>query len=260
MSYPEYDYETGPSDSPCPDCVESPQPPQISQVILSALRDPLFLVVCILTSVSCLCSLSGSGLPLLDILTTVFLWLTYAKSRENIADANHLRCVSGVLYAKYIINYILASLVLFLGLILAVSYNVFSSLLFDYMSSFTDVLAESGLGTSILTVLASLSGMLLLWICIVGCALLVLGNIFIVRYLHGFTKSVHLSLSSGTLALKHVSAAKIVLFIIGGFSALDCLGSLADGLQYSFISSGASAGAAIISGLLIQKYLSQENI
>ena len=69
--------------------------------LLPALKDPLFLVVCILLSISCLLSLSAGSVPLIDILITVFLWLTYAQARKDIADAGHLRCVSGALYAQY---------------------------------------------------------------------------------------------------------------------------------------------------------------
>ena len=86
--------------------------------LLPALKDPLFLVVCILLSISCLLSLSAGSVPLIDILITVFLWLTYAQARKDIADAGHLRCVSGALYAQYVIVYVVAGLLLVVGVIL----------------------------------------------------------------------------------------------------------------------------------------------
>ena len=67
----------------------------VADRVLPALKDGIFLAICILMSASCLISLSMDSIPLINILATVFLWLTYAQSRKDIVDAKHLRCVSG---------------------------------------------------------------------------------------------------------------------------------------------------------------------
>ena len=63
------------------------------------------------------------SVPLIHILITVFLWLTYAQSRKDVADAEHLRCVSGAVYAQYVIVYVAAGLCLLAGVIFAVSFS-----------------------------------------------------------------------------------------------------------------------------------------
>lgn len=249
--------------SPCPNCGADIQPEAASQNtaaqrILCALKDNLFLVICILTSVSCLLALAADGLPLLDILTTVFLWLTYAQSRKDIADAKHLQCVSGTIYARYVINYVLAGLLLVMGFIFAFAFSFLAEdpdFMDTLLSGFVDM--DDSI-TAFVSMFASLSGGLVAFLFALISALVVVANIFTMRYIHRFAKSVYQSVESGTLELKHVNAVQILLFIISGCCALSALPALTSSELISGLSSGVSCAAALLAGLLIRKHLTSE--
>lgn len=241
----------------CPQCQMETQPNPAAQKILSVLKDPLFLVICILMSVVSGLPLMSGRLEVIDILITVFLWLVYAQSRKGIADVKHLRCVSGTVYADYVITYVAAGLVLVLGMIFTVAFGViastpafFETLLSGYTDTNYAALAQA---------IASISSGVILFAFLLAAAIIVVLNIFSTRYFHRFAKSVYQSIGSGTLDLKHTTATKIWLFIFGGLAGLSCLSSLAGGQLLPMLSSGAGSAASIFAGILIHKYLSDES-
>ncbi len=91
--------------------------------LTETLKHPLFLVICILVSVSTglnfLSQLSeidaslseGSLLPL-RILFTIFLWLCYAKACKGAVPTGNLRQVSGTFFALQMIGYVMAGVLL----------------------------------------------------------------------------------------------------------------------------------------------------
>lgn len=243
----------------CPQCGNRTQisvVPQTSaaQRILSALKDPMFLIICILMSASSLLSLSNGDLPLLNILTTVFLWLTYAQSRKDIADAKHLRCVSGTVYAEYVINYVLAGLVLVLGVILAVAFSFLANSP-EFLETLLFGVVDADSMTQLSGIFASLSGWVLFFICALLSAIIVVLNLLSLRHIHQFVKSVYQSLETGTLKLQAVRKAQIWLFIFAAFSATGVLSSFSDGNLMVTLSEIASCGTPLLAALLIRKYL-----
>lgn len=243
----------------CPKCGAGPQPVAVSQnpaavAILAALKDKLFLVVCILMSASCILSLAADGLPLIAILSTVFLWLAYAQSRKDIADPKHLRCVSGTVYAEYVILNVVAVLVLVMGMIFAVAFGSLAGNL-----AFVDTLLEGFIEmddsiAELAGIFSLVSGGVLMVIFTLAAVMIAVLNIFSLRYIHRFAKSVYQSIENGVLELKHVGAAQTWLFIFGGFSALSALGTLGEDPVTS-LGNSVHAAIFIISGLLIRKYL-----
>lgn len=245
-------FENEQSYTVCPQCQTEVRPNPAAQAILGALKDPLFLVICILLSVTAALSLVAGNLPVIEILFTVFLWLVYSKSSKGVADANYLRCVSGTVYANYVITYVAAILVAVMGLILTAALKMIVEdpfMLEELLSEFSDVdyAAISGLLTFVP------SSILLVAFLIAAAAIIVM-NIFSNRYIHRFAKSVYQSIQTGNLNLKHANVAMVWLFIFGGVNGLSCLSSLANGLLLA-LGSAANCGACIIAGLLINKYL-----
>lgn len=246
----------------CPNCGANTPSTAGSQspaarTILKALTDPLFLVICILMSVSCIMSFAAEGVPLIEILLTVFLWLTYAQSRKGIADAKHLRCVSGTVYAKYVLNYVAAALVLVVGVIFTVAFGYLVSDPTILETVFLDLVDEETYQT-LVQVLPTVPSTLILVVFAAISAVVVVVNIFTLRYIHRFAQSVYQSIETDSLDLKHTTAAQVLLFIVGGASVITCLSALADGDISALVGSAASSGIAIISGLLIRKHLINE--
>lgn len=226
--------------------------------ILPVLRDPLFLVVCILLSVTCLMSLTAGSVPLINILITVFLWLTYAQARKGIADASHLRCVSGAVYASYVISYVLAILVLVIGVILAVALNAISGSMAGLWDAVMGELAQEEAFAFLMAVLPSVSGAVIIALCFIVALLVMVFTLFTMRYLHRFAKSVYRSIEQGADELKYVKAAKVVLFILGGLTVCSGLASLGKGQFVGFIADASSSGTSIIAGMLVHKHLKPE--
>ena len=237
----------------CPQCQAQIQQNPAAAKILPALKDTLFLVVCILMSVSCVISMALNNLPLINILITVFLWLTYAQSKKGIADAKHLRCVSGAVYANYVITYVAAGIVAVIGAVLALALGF---LLSD--PTILETLTAEFAGVDLAPVVEMISfvpsGVIMAIFLIVAAGIVVL-NIFSQRYIHRFAKSVYQSIETGKLDLQHTNAAKIWLFIFGGISILSSLSSLSDGQFLLVLSGVAESGACIFAGILISKYL-----
>lgn len=253
------DFESEQSYAYCPNCgtkaptaADSQSP--AGQTILKVLTDPLFLVICILMSVSCIMALSADGIPLIEILLTVFLWLTYAQSRKGVADAKHLRCISGTVYAQYVINYVVAVLVLVTGVIFSVAFAYLAGNPEFLETLFLDLLDDEPYQL-LMQILPTIPGGLVLAIFVLASAIVIVVNIFTLRYIHRFAQSVYRSIETGCLDLKHTTAAQVLLFIIGGATALGCLSALADNSISALVGSAASSGIAIIAGLLIRKHL-----
>ena len=248
-------FEAAQTNEVCPQCGERLIPEQapisaLKAKLLPALRDPLLLVLCILMSVSCFLSLSFGALPLINILITVFLWLTYSQANKDIADASHLRCVSGALFAQYVLNFVTAGLLLVLGVILAIVFSAVSSGLPDLWGELGQF---EGLGT-IAQLLSSFSGAAFLIICSLGAVLLVVFNLFTMRYLHKFVQSVYRSVEQDADRIKHAKAATIVLFIMGGLLAVSTLTCLISYDLNDGIINAANCSCYIVGGLLVHKH------
>ena len=250
-------YESAQDFTYCPECGFAAPTPTVSQTgsqpILSALKDPLFLVLCILTSVSCIFSLAAGSVPLINILITVFLWLTYSQAHKGIADAKHLRCVSGAVYAEYVITYVAAGIVAVCGLIFAAALNFMADnpdYLQTLISEFVELDEEI---TAILPMISSISGGVIAVAFFFIAVLMVVFNIFSLRYIHRFAKSVYQSVEKNSMELIHLGAAKGWLIVITVFSGIGLLGALGD--LTAMITNASTFGATLIPVLLINKYL-----
>lgn len=257
MENEERSFEPQKEYAPCPE-EEIITPVQtVADKVLPALKDSLFLVICILMSVACLTSLSLGNLPVIEILATVFLWLTYAQASKNIVDTKHLRCISGTVYAQYVITYVVAGLLFVFGIIIAV---VFSFVLQDpeLANSIQSAFYELNDTAAILSgLLLAGSGILVMVVFAILAGLAILVNIFMIRYIHWFIKSVYKSVDAGILDLKYVTAAKVCLFIISGCSGISALSALPS--MTAVLYNAATCATCILAGLLIRKYFSGKN-
>lgn len=246
----------------CPQCgapqetdLISPNP--AAQKVLQVLKDPWFLIICILVSANCILSLSADGLPIISILMSVFLWLVYAQSRKDVADHTQLRNVSGTVYAQYVLTYVAAGLVLLAGVICMAAFNVLyadpyyiNELLGEFIELDDNVYA-------LFNMAGVLSGSILMVIFAFAAIVVVVFNIFSLRYIHQFAKSVYQSIDTGVLELKYANAASIWLYVFGAISGVGALPILS-GEFASGLASGANCAACILAGLLIRRHFLEE--
>ena len=226
-----------------------------AQKVLKALQNPLFFVLCILTSVSCAAQLIESGPNVISILFTIYLWLVYAKSRKGIADVSHLRAVSGTVYAQYIVVNVVAIFLIVVGGICGLA---FGALMSDpsFLSELTDLIPSEAAFASDL--LASASGVILFVVFALLGGLMLVFNWFSYRRIHRFAKSVYKGVESGTLALDHAKSTCTWLYVLGIFSGISLLGNLSSGDLISIASGCASCAAPIIAAVLIKQHLMTE--
>lgn len=265
----------------CPNCLyESEQPftycPQCGAQVLAdfvpavnpaasrllpLLKDNMFLAICVLISVTTVISFD-----VISILLTIFLWLTFAKSRKNIVDANHLRQISGTIYASYVLNNVASIILIVCGAIYTalIGYAIYSSpgsldlienSLTFYIPEFADTLPfKENLPQFINGVFIIAMGIVFF----VGGIVSLLINVLGFRKIHRFIKSVHIGVSTNNYELAYLAAAKNWLIFFAVIRCLSTVTALGTGLSDA-LATGSQAAAIIISVILIKKYLMSNN-
>lgn len=202
---------------------QSPQPQPMfynngNERILAFFKDTLFLVVTILFSVSVLCSLFRLSLPVIEILYTIFFWIIFVAAKKNAVATNQIKWLSGTTFAKIILNYVAAGLVLVLGFIAMAGVSALGGAARGYGSY--GAAAASAAGSV---------GIIVLVVCIVIAAVIVVITIFGIRPVQKFTQSAYKSLEAGSLMVIKPGTAKVWLMIFGIVKGLSAIGSLASG-------------------------------
>lgn len=260
MKCNEYGYESSEQFVYCPHCSAPTQGPPVSEntaatTVLAMLQDKLFLFLCIAVAASCILSISAGGLPLLHILITVFLWLAYADAQKGTVNTEHLRSVSGTVYAQYVINHVLAVLILVMGVLFAVLFHSVADLA-TVRQSLLEVIADFGLAIDLNAILA-LSGTVVLIAFALVAVLIEVFNILSLGKIHRFLKSLYTGVRAGKLELKSLSGARVWLLILGICSGLGMLDMLTD--PFAALSSAASCATCILAWILIGKHLTDKN-
>lgn len=232
--------------------------------IFALLKDNLFLVVCILLTVSAATSVISGGIPLFTILIAIFLWCIYSSAQKGFVNENQLRNISGTVYASYIVTNVLAGIFVFLGLLMSVMSSFLSSL------KLSDILNELSLEFNEFDVdisdflydlpqnIVSIIGILLAIMFIFIAAAILVFNILGIRKIHRFIKSVYMGVMYQNPNFEKVNAAKNWILVFAIFIGISALFSLTDSLL-AFASTGCQSATLILVYILIDKYLTVKN-
>ena len=220
--------------------------------ILPALKDTLFLVICILMTVSCGLSIIGGNIPLIAILLTVFSWLVYSAAKKDIADTKNLRSISGTVYASYIVMNVCAGIFIVCGLLFGA---VFSSIA-DSMDLIMDEIGPMDEATRLVfDLLFSGSGWIIAFVFLFMAGIILLINLLGYRKIHRFAKSVYVSIENhNPNMIEYADATKTWLWVFGIFGAVGALFSITSGV-IATLAAGCDAAVAIIAAILIKKYV-----
>ena len=229
--------------------------------VLTSLKDSLFLILCIAYSVSTAFLLFDGGVPVIEILITIFLWITFAKSRNGIASREHIRCISGTIFASYVVNYVIAGSMAFAGLVVMIFGAGGSGFIADILQS---AFREAGFGFYNRFIGGFIAGAAIIFgiVLIVGAAVVAVINYFSTRSIHLFVQSVYNSIGGGQTCIVMANTAKTWLMVLG---ILDAVGAVASLFGHNssilqFIALGAGAAAKIIGSILIEKYYNNINL
>lgn len=226
----------------------------IAETVLSCVKDPLFLTLVILNTVSCGAALLCGSLPLLSVLATIFLWIVYAKGRKGIADAESLRSLSGTVFANYIITYVLVGLIVVCAFLFAALLSIIQnggSLALDEIVNGLSI-AEAEYIDLIESIL-SISGVTVMILFLIVAILVFLFNFFGFRKIHGFIKSVYQNVQSGITDVRFAKAAKNWLVVFAVLTGISVINSIGTDIVLA-LANGCHVAVLILSSVLIGKY------
>ncbi|MGN1319717.1 MAG: zinc-ribbon domain-containing protein [Acutalibacteraceae bacterium] len=233
----------------------------VKQKILNIFKDKLFLVLCILVSVATVFSIASKNIPLLLILFTIFLWLIYAKATKNEVDIKNMRCVSGTVFAAYVLNWVLIGFLGFatvIGAIITLAIgstaefeSIMQEVLSEYAFSVNGFDSLLGLTTASIMIIAVVAFIMLFVICVIAAIV----NIFGMRSIHKFAKSLYISAEIDNFCIEKLNAAKSWLLVLGIFNCISALPCIDD--FKAFITSGCLGAAYILAYILIKKHFFQ---
>ena len=248
-------YETDKEISVCPVC-NRPIAPSSSfsassplAAKLSALfNDPLFLVVCILVTVSAGLGVLSASFDVLKILYSVVLWLIYVNCRGGNVDAKYIRNLSGTVYASYIVTNITAVIGGICGVIGGILLPIAAE-----SELVSDLLDALDIGASFLPALGlfAATAWLIIIFSVIICGVILVFNYLGRRRIHAFLKAQHIALSCGGENYADLDGAKTWLMVLGVFTGVSALSSSGlDGL----LSTACFAAALIIGSLLLGRH------
>ncbi len=241
----------------CPLCTDS-QPTNINQAankINLALKDGLFLTICVLISISTLFSVIIGGLPIINILLTIFLWLAFYHSKSNL-NSTHIRSISGTVFAYYILLYVIAGVLIFTGTF----YSMVLKTMFELSASFPELAELTTYYREILKYneeFMPIINTIIAFIMFLIAAGIILINIFGIRKIHKFIKSVYQNSDKNNNNFLYAASASSWLFVIGGlniFISLTTFRSIGLISTLSTLSSISYGVALIFAGVIINKY------
>lgn len=220
--------------------------------VLGAIKDKLFLIICILLSISCVLSFAGSEMPLIILLAVIFLWIIYSGSKNNIADPKNLRSLSGVVYANYVIVNVLCIILFVAGSILAIAFEMIieDPEFISELSTEINSLGDLGLGISnqeLIDLILSIPGFAIFIVFGIGAAVAIVINVLSMRKIHRFVKSTYESVISGELKLMNVNGAKNWLMVLGIFAVIGSVGAIPEATMNSeYIIAAADALGGVV--------------
>ncbi len=245
----------------CPNCSTPSYSPPIminpaAFKFKEILKSNSILTMCILLTVAGALGILSGSVPLLTILATIFLWIAYSKGLKDELDTNQLRCISGTVYAAYIINYVAYIMLLISGIILIFAFGFISSspqLLNSFLDNFE--LDVSGNVLNIIESNIAIFGFIISFIFIVASVISIIINATGMRKIHRFIKTAYEGISTGQLENRYTVAAKNWLIVFGVFSLLSAFIDLISGNIMSALSSACTAAVMLLASSIINKNL-----
>ncbi len=225
--------------------------------LLPLLNDKLFLAICILVSVSFGLGLLGGTIEVLSLLFTIFLWILFSKGRKNEISVKQMRCVSGTLFAGFVVQIVGGSAAIFGGLMCAVAF-----LALDIGASW-DMLVEEveSLGGTLTLDLPSFMTDSVLWLWLMVLIILVAGAVMLAaaillnKRIHSYAKTLYMSANTGLQELPPVRTAAVCMVISGSLQAVSAAFNLLNGNFLGCIPPCCIALCMFFGRTLILKYL-----
>lgn len=229
----------------CPQCgntlVQNAGSGTVAQAFVTAFNDPLFMVMCILATVSVLGSLY-------NVLFAIFMWLIFAKAKSNVCDTNSMRCVSGTVFALTVIFWVAVGLVALSGVLCLAAGDAIGEA-FRYAA---EIGADLDILEGIMGLTGSFVGAILCVVMLIYAGVFALINVFVLMPSHKLAKSMYQSAQNGVMMLERAKYTSIAMLVIGILNAVNTLFGI-DSIT-SLIFGLCGAAVWIIAFVWIKKY------
>lgn len=221
--------------------------------MLELLNDNIFMILCILYSVSIGFSFVSESFSVVRILMLIFLWMVFSKSKNGAIPSNSVSYISGTIFASYVIRLVLCCIVGLCGLLLAIlTFAVDTTRLWNMIDhgirSFIG--ADFGLFTELAKFYLLLISAALILFAVIGLCL----NVFGWRTIHRFVQSIYKSLERGQINLVRCDAAQTWMMVFGILYAISAVIFLKNGSIASFFDNGCLSAVFIMGRVLVRKY------
>lgn len=226
----------------------------LADTVLSVLKDDLFMVLCILMTITAACGLFAGGIPVINILLSIFLWLAYSKAKKGVADAKNLRCISGTVYANYILSNVLAIIVIVCGVITAFLLTVLSADNILLREVFEEAASEIPFLYNLPQAFVAVAGWVLGLVLIFLGGLILVFNILGMRKIHRFAKSVYEAVSDVNRDFYKSPSVKGWLIFFAVTNIISAVSSVSSNF-WSAASAGCAAASCFLTIMLIKKYI-----
>ncbi len=225
--------------------------------ILDMLSDKLYMVMCILLSVSVGMGLIGGSFNILGILILIFMWLIFVGINKGNDVRSNMRSISGTLYAEYIILIVAAAILGVALLICVFAFLLVGTAFYEEFSvGLTEGLAISGLDFDLSLLGGGVTGVIIgviLVIFIILIAVMIVG-IITTKKLHAFAKELYQNLDTPEYITKAASGRTWIIVS----AVFACMSVFSAGGLTGFISAGCNAAIYILAAILIKKHLISE--
>lgn len=228
--------------------------------IIEAIKSKLFLALCILMTVSTACLALSFSFNIIGILATIFLWILYSNTKKGTTSSKDLRNISGTVYASYIVDYVLAGLMAFLG-IAFLFIAIFASNNAMVLEAFEESLVLSPqlqqmlpypLTAQIVLVFIWVFAILFLFMAVVTFII----NIFGIRHIHRTVKLSYQSMDNPAVnPTKYANSARVWMWIFGVFTILSGLSAIVSTGFLVGVSSACQGVVYILGAILVNRCL-----
>ena len=224
--------------------------------VMELVRDKLCGLFCTLFALGAAFTLiGGSGLPVFNVLLAIFFFIVLNNAKKGLADVWAMRCVSGTVYGMYVFFNVIVGIVAVCSVIIGFYPFIFKDAMpavsQDLYTEFADLFAEANI------VYTESMASVVLWI-VAALGLLVAGillvyNVFVVRNIHLFAKSVYKNLHDGQTPIVHAKLTKIWMWVAGICCCISTLSAFSVSF-YAVASMGCNAAAFLIIAVLVDRY------
>lgn len=216
----------------------------VNQKFVNAFSDNMFFVSCIMTTVIAGIGLACKQINLFFILFSIFMWLVYTKAKKGLSNPQHMRSISGTIFAMTVCMWVVVGILGFLAVIFIAVFRSaeYAEIIQELMDN--NKFAELQLKLDIeLDMFMRIINWVVPIILIAAAVVVTLFNILVYIPAHKLAKSMYMSAQSGIIELKRLSYIKVCLLVLGilyAIWAVRCLGgSLLQFAEYACFSANS---------------------